>query len=295
MKKYLAGFLLILILVSPLYAESAEVIGFSVTLGEATNSNAEYKNAMLNYFQTKTDKNVSEIPVKVITASEVNDISQSITGRTYGPSQIFSCAMVDLSYSPDIKVDVDKSKVTVVTPQMYATALQSSGIDKGYVVVTSPVSASGEAALAGVLRSYEIAVGTPIPEEAKKVSTEELYLGTRLANETGESQDNIAELFSEVKNQTQKQDLEDPSQIKGIVENVSSELNINLSENQTQEVADSVANSQKVQGSLTEFKDQLNNISQQLSTPEPNQDILSQISSFLQWAFEYLQNLISGQ
>ncbi|MBU4534870.1 MAG: DUF1002 domain-containing protein [Euryarchaeota archaeon] len=295
MKRYLAGFLLILVLVSPLYAGSAEVLGFSVTLGETTNSNADYKNAMLNYFQTKTDKNVSEVPVKIITASEVNDISQSITGRTYGSSQIFSCAMVDLSYSPDIKVDVDKSKVTVVTPLMYANALQSSGIDKGYVVVTSPVSASGEAALAGVLKSYEIAVGTPIPEEAKKVSTEELYLGTRLANETGESQDNIAELFSEVKNQTQEQNLEDPSQIQSIVDNVAIELNINLSDNQTQEVADSVANSQKVQGSLTEFKEQLDNISQQVSTSEINQDIFSQISRFLQWASAYLQNLISGQ
>ena len=47
---------------------------------------------------------------------------------------------------------------------MYATALKSTGIESGYVVVTSPVSATGESALTGVMKSYEIAVGTPIPE-----------------------------------------------------------------------------------------------------------------------------------
>ena len=63
--------------------------------------------------------------------------------------------MVDLSYNQGIDVVVDTSKITVVTPKMYANALESCGINNGYVVVTSPVSASGEAALAGVLDSMK--------------------------------------------------------------------------------------------------------------------------------------------
>lgn len=287
MKKYMAGFLLVLVLIAPIYAVS----GFSITLGEATNNNAAYKNSMLSYFQSKTDKNVTDANTKVITASEVNSVSKNVTGLVYPSSKIFSCAMVDLSYQNGIKVIVDKSKVTVVTPQMYANALQSSGIDRGYVVVSSPVPATGEAALAGVLKSYEIAVGTPIPEEAKKASTEELYLETQLVNQTGQNGDKVAQLFSDVKNQTQSQNLQNPDEIKVIVVNVANQMNINLSDNQTQQIADSVANSQKVRSNLTNFQDKLQGINQQVSNP----GFVDQITSFLQEILNYVQGLVSGQ
>ncbi len=278
---------MVLMLITPLYAAS----GFSITIGEATNNNAAYKSSMLSYFQSKTDKNINDAQTKVITASEVNDISKNVTGLVYPSNKIFSCAMVDLSYNEGVKVVVDKSKVRVVTPQMYANALQSSGIDRGYVVVSSPVPASGEAALAGVLKSYEMAVGTPIPEEAKKASTEELYLETQLVNQTGQSGDNIAQLFSDVKNQTEQQNLQNPEQIKVIVINVASQMNINLSDNQVQQIADSVANSQKVKANLTDFQNELQNISQNVSSS----NILDQITSFIQGLFDYAQGIISQQ
>lgn len=287
MKKYIIGLIIVLMLITPLYAAS----GFSITIGEATNNNAAYKSSMLSYFQSKTDKNINDAQTKVITASEVNDISKNVTGLVYPSNKIFSCAMVDLSYNEGVKVVVDKSKVRVVTPQMYANALQSSGIDRGYVVVSSPVPASGEAALAGVLKSYEMAVGTPIPEEAKKASTEELYLETQLVNQTGQSGDNIAQLFSDVKNQTEQQNLQNPEQIKVIVINVASQMNINLSDNQVQQIADSVANSQKVKANLTDFQNELQNISQNVSSS----NILDQITSFIQGLFDYAQGIISQQ
>jgi uncharacterized protein YpuA (DUF1002 family) len=287
MKKYIIGFILVLMIITPLYAAS----GFSITIGEATNNNAAYKSSMLSYFKSKTDKNINDAQTKVITASEVNDISKNVTGLVYPSNKIFSCAMVDLSYNEGVKVVVDKSKVRVVTPQMYANALQSSGIDRGYVVVSSPVPASGEAALAGVLKSYEMAVGTPIPEEAKKASTEELYLETQLVNQTGQSGDNIAQLFSDVKNQTEQQNLQNPEQIKVIVINVASQMNINLSDNQVQQIADSVANSQKVKANLTDFQNELQNISQNVSSS----NILDQIISFIQELFNYAQGIISQQ
>jgi Predicted secreted protein len=217
MKKFIAVILLVLIMtLSPIYGAS----GFAVTIGVATNSNSQYKSSVMDYFQSHTDKNVSTATTKLITASEVNEISQNITGRTYYSSQIYSCAMVDLSYSNGINVTVDSSKINVVTPKMYANALKSLGINNGYVVVTSPVSASGESALAGVLKSYELAVGAQIPDNAKQAATDTLYTETNIANETGQSPDTIANLFEQVQDQVQNQSLQDPSQIKVIVINV---------------------------------------------------------------------------
>ena len=285
MKKLLIGLILIIIMLSPVYSAS----GFAVTYGETTYANANLKNNMNSYFQAKTSKNITDATSKVVTASEVNAISTNITGNIYPSNQIFSCAMVDLSYNQGIDVVVDTSKITVVTPKMYTTALESCGINNGYVVVSSPVSASGEAALAGVLDSYEIAVGTPIPTQAKKAATEELHTETQIVNETGQDPNKIADLFSNVKNQVQSQNLEDPAKIKVIVVNVANNMNINLTTQQSQQIANTISDSQKAQSSLTDFKNQLQNATNQATKAG---GIIDQIMNYLHSIYNYLTNLI---
>ncbi len=197
--------------------------------------------------------------------------------------------MVDLSYSNGIKIAVDTSKINVVTPKMYANALKSLGIENGYVVVTSPVSASGEAALAGVLKSYEIAVGTPIPDEAKQAATEELYTETQIVNQTGQDPDKIADLFDKAQTEVQNQKLTDPTQVKNIVINVANNLNINLTDAQAQQIANAILNSQNAQNSLTDFKNQLKSVTQQASQ---SSGILEQIKNYLQGFYDYMMGLL---
>lgn len=272
-------------MLSPVYSAS----GFAVTYGETTNANMNMKNTVNSYFQSKTSKNINDATSKVVTASEVNAISTNITGNTYPSSQIFSCAMVDLSYNQGIDIVVDTSKITVVTPKMYANALESCGINNGYVVVSSPVSASGEAALAGVLDSYEIAVGTPIPEQAKKAATEELHTETQIVNETGQDPNKIADLFSNAKNQIQSQNLQDPAKIKVIVVNIANNMNINLTDQQAQQIANTISDSQKAQSSLTDFKNQLQNATNQATK---SGGIIDQIMNYLHSIYNYLTNLV---
>ncbi|WP_350226338.1 DUF1002 domain-containing protein [Methanobacterium ferruginis] len=286
MKRLLLALIVLMVLLTPIY--SASTSGFAITYGETTYNNPSYKSTVLNYFKTQTSKNLDDATSKVITASEVNQISKNITGRTYNSNQIFSCALVDLSYSQGIKIVVDTSKVTTVTSKMYANALKSSGIENGYVVVTSPVTATGESALTGVLKSYEIAVGTSIPEEAKQAATEELYTETKIANQTGQDPDKIANLFDEVKQEVSSQNLQDPAQIKVIVINIANNMNINLSDEQAQQIADALANSQKAQSSLSDFKNQLQIATQQASQ---SQGILEQIWNYVQSFIDYLSSL----
>ncbi len=288
MKKFAIGLILVIMMLSPVYSVS----GFAVTYGETTYANADWKNSMNSYFQSKTSKNIDDATSKVITASEVNAISANITGNTYPSSQIFSCAMVDLSYNQGINVIVDTSKIKVVTPKMYANALRSSGINNGYVVVSSPVSASGEAALAGVLKSYEIAVGVPIPDQAKKAATEELNTETQIVNQTGQNPDKIADLFSKVMDKVQSQNLQDPAQIKVIVVNIASTMNINLTTQQAQQIADTISNSQKAQASLSDFKNKLQSVTNQATQSD---GIINQIMNYLKSIFNYLSSYIPNQ
>ncbi len=287
MKKIIIGILVIFMALSPIYSAS----GFVITLGEATDANSAWKNSVMNYFKSKTDKNITNATTKVITASEVNLISQNISGTTYKPSEIVSCALVDLSYTPGIKVVVDTSKIYMVTPKMYENALKSTGINNGYVVVTSPVSATGESALAGVLKSYENAVGTTIPDEAKKAATQQIYTQSNIANQTNQSADTIAILFEKVQTEVQNKNLTDTTQIQTIVINVANNMNINLTEQQAQQIATSLANAQQAQGSLTDFKNSLQNATQ---TASQSTGIINQIWTYLQSLFIYIQGL-TGQ
>lgn len=291
MKRLLMALIVVIVVLSPIYSASTNAgnSGFAITYGETTYNTPSYKNTVINYFESHTSKNVNDANTEVITATEVNEISKDITGRTYPSDQIFSCAMVDLSYSQGIKVVVDSSKITVVTSKMYASALKSTGIENGYVVVTSPVSATGESALTGVLKSYEIAVGTPIPEDAKKAATEELYTESQIADQTGQDPDKIADLFDQVKQEAQKQNLQDPTQIKAIVINIAATLNINLTDEQAQQIADAISNSQKAQDSLTDFKNQLQSVTQQASQ---SQGIIQQIINYLQGFVDYLMSFV---
>lgn len=291
MKKLLLAIIIAIIVLSPIYSAStnSSATGFAITYGEETYNNPSYKNTVINYFKSNTDRNLDEANTEVISAAEVNKVSKDITGRIYPSNQIFSCAMVDLSYNNGIKVVVDESKITLVTSKMYATALKSTGIENGYVVVTSPVSATGESALTGVMKSYETAVGTPIPENAKKAATDELYTESQIAKQTGQDPDKIADLFDQVKQEAQKQNIEDPAQIKAIVINIAATLNINLTDKQAQQIANAVANSQKAQNNLTDFKNQLENATQQASE---SQGIINQIMTYLQDFIDYIMSLI---
>ena len=285
MKKILLGILVILMTLVPIYSAS----GLVITLGEATADNSVYKNTVITYFQSNSDKNMSNATTSVITASEVNLISENISGTTYTSNEIVSCALVDLSYSPGIDVVVDTSKITLVTPKMYENALRSTGITNGYVVVTSPVSATGESALAGVLKSYEVAAGTTIPDDAKKAATETIYTQSDIANQTNQSADTIANLFEKAQTEVQNQNLTNVTQIQTIVINVANDMNINLTDDQAQEIATSLSNAQQAQGSLGDFKSSLENATQEASQ---SSGILNQIWTYLQSLFSDLQGMI---
>ena len=111
------------------------------------------------------------------------------------------CSVVDLNSDGNINVKVDSSKITTITPKMYASALKSAGVPQANVYVTSPVPATGESALAGILNSYEVATNTVMPEEVKQAATDEITVQSDIVNSNTSdvSADEISNLVSEVK------------------------------------------------------------------------------------------------
>ena len=229
----------------------------AVTYGETTYYNENYKSIVDNYFKSNSNADLKNANETIITANDVNKISADISQRTYNSNQILSCAMVDLSSNNDINIDVDKSKITTVTPSMYKSALKSSGITKGNVIVTSPTTATGESALAGVMKSYETATGKEIPEDLKNAANKEIYAQSQVVNDTNASADDVAKLVEEVKDEVAKENTTDHNTIITIINNVASNNNIQISDNDINILADSVQDTQEVKDQAVEYQSQI--------------------------------------
>ncbi len=241
---------------------SSDVNSIVVTYGETTNANPTYKASVNDFFKNQANVNLNDANVKIITASDVNKVSGSITQKTYNSNQIFSCALVDLNGNGNITVKVDSSKITTITPKMYASALRSAGISQGNVYVTSPVTATGESALAGIMNSYEVATNTEIPEEVKQAATDEITVQSEILDNgnSNVSAEQLSKLVDDVKIIVQEGNITNHNEIVNIIYNYTVVNNINISDSDIENLANTIEQIQSVQGQADQYRSQLNGV-----------------------------------
>ncbi len=263
MRKSIIGILLLSIVIVGI----ALPIGFStqtnskvITYGETTYNNQNYKSIVDNFFNQQANVDVKNVDSKIITASEVNKVSSTITQKTYTSDQIYSSALVDLSDQGNIKVTVDKSKITTITADMYISALKSAGINHGHVYVTSPVAATGESALAGIMNSYEVATDVEIPEPVKQAANEEIYTEAEIVENDNITADELTKLVDDVKVTVQNNNITDHSTIVNLIYNYTVNNNINMTNSSIENLATSIGEVQSVQGDVKNYTNQVTEI-----------------------------------
>ena len=224
-----------------------------ITYGETTHHNADYKNIVDDFFVQQAHVDMHNVKSKIITANQVNKISTSITGKTYGSDQIFSSALVDLNENDNLEVSVDKSKITTITGDMYISALKSSGITAGHVYVTSPTTATGESALAGIMNSYEEITNVKIPEPVKEAANKEIYTEAEIVENSNVSADKLSDLVDDVKETVKEENVTDHQTIVNIINNYTVVNNINITNSDVENLATSIQQMQNVQGDINNY------------------------------------------
>ena len=242
-------------------------VGFStsdtqvvITYGETTHHNANYKNTVDDFFVKQAGVDLYTIDSKIITAAEVNKISSTITGKTYGSNQIYSSALVDLNDNDNLEVSVDKSKITTITGDMYLSALKSAGITAGHVYVTSPVSATGESALAGIMNSYEAVTDIEIPDTVKEAANNEIYTQAEIVKNSDVDADELSKLVDDVKEEVAEKNVTDHPTIVNIINNYTTINNINITNSDIENLASSIEQIQNVQGDINSYQSEVSNV-----------------------------------
>ena len=231
-----------------------------ITYGETTYSNSNYKSFVDNFFINQANVDINNFGIKTISADQVNQISSGITGKSYTSGQILSSALVDLNDNQNLKVSVDKSKITTITGDMYLSALKSAGITKGHVYVTSPVQATGESALAGIMNSYEEVTDVQIPDSVKEAANDEIYTQAEIVNNSGVNADDLSNLVNQVKDEVAGDNITNHNEIVNIITNKVENNNINITNVDIENLANSIEQVQNVQGDVNYYKDQVSDV-----------------------------------
>ena len=242
-------------------------VGFStndsqvvITYGETTYNNANYKNTVDTFFKNQANVDLNSVESKIISASDVNKISSTITGKTYSSSQIYSSALVDLNDNDNLEVSVDKSQITTITGDMYISALKSAGITAGHVYVTSPVSATGESALAGIMNSYEVVTDVEIPETVKEAANNEIYTQAEIVKNSDVNADDLSKLVDDVKEEVKEKNVTDHTTIVNIINNYTVVNNVNITNSDIENLATSIEQIQNVQGDINTYQSEVSNV-----------------------------------
>ena len=248
--------LIVLAMIIPI-GFSGEANSVVVTYGEATHANSAYKSTVDDFFNSYAHVDLNSADSRIIYASDVNKISTGISGKTYSSNQILSSALLDLNDNDNLEVSVDKSKIKTVTGDMYISALKSAGITKGHVYVTSPVSATGESALAGIMNSYEAATNVEIPEKVKEAAADEISTQAEIVDNSGVDPNSLSKLVDDVKQEVSKDNITDHNTIVNIINNYVQNNNINITNTDIENLADSIEQVQNVQGDVNYYKGQV--------------------------------------
>ena len=239
---------------------SGQVDPVVITYGETTHANSNYKADVDAFFKNQANADIKSASEKIITANEVNKISSTITGKTYSSSQIYSSALVDLNENDNLEVSVDKSKITTITGDMYLSALKSAGITSGHVYVTSPVTATGESALAGIMNSYEEATNVEIPDKVKEAANNEIYTQAEIVKNSDVEADELSKLVDDVKEEVEVNNVTDHTTIVNIINNYTVTNNINITNSDIENLATSIEQVQNVQGDVNSYESEVSNI-----------------------------------
>ena len=142
---------------------------------------------------------------------------------------------------------------------MYISALKSVGITKGHIFVTSPITATGESALAGIMNSYEEASDVKIPETVKEAANNEIYTQAEIVNDTNVSAEDLSKLVDDIKEVVKKENITDHQTIVDLINNYTIQHNINITSSDIEELANSIEQLQNIQEDIDNYQTELSN------------------------------------
>ena len=212
----------------------------------------------------------------------------------------YSSAYVKLTDQGGINV----SSKSLVTNEMFANALITSGILNCEVIVSAPFMVTGESALAGILAGAEEIMGESLSEENKVVAKEEIDTTLEIADEILNNPDNeinsssdsstvASGIINDIKQQVIK-DSPNSTQIEQIIVNVTNNYGVELSEESTERIANLMEDVNKLDIDYKDIKETMKNIGDSISESLKEAGVKLKESGVLEKIGNWFVDLVRG-
>lgn len=200
-----------------------------------------------------------------------NTEEHALLGETV-PSSYLGTKALSSAYvrqlQPGSGLQVSTHNITWVSRRMFAQALITGGVRDAQVIVAAPVPVSGTAALTGIFKAFEVAIDQELPEQAKRIAGEELYVTKKVGESIGHEK--ASQLMEKLKEEVVRRNLTDKVEITQLIYRIEAELGIKLSDADREKLADLMARIKQLNLQSDDIEMQLHQVSdrvdRQLST-----------------------------
>ena len=207
-----------------------------------------------------------------------------------------SCVYIEL-LDPGSGLTIETHNISLFTPEMYKSSLETAGITDARIVVAAPFEVSGTAALAGVYWAYESMAGEKLGDQQKQASAQELTVTGELAQDVGS--DAAQELIGDIKDViiTAGETMTEET-VSREISSIASQYGISLSEDQVDKILSMVDSVKKIDREelletvngvkdtiekVSEYKDKASNLIQKI------RNYIEKIKNFVQKIKDFLQ------
>lgn len=271
----------------PSFADGTRV----VTIG--VNNTAEQRQKIFSYFGVKEN----EVQVLEVNNKEEREYLGGVATEAQLGTKTYSCSYVEPTNSGGINVKT--ANITWVTSSMVASTLSTAGMTNANAVIAAVFPVSGTGALTGVMKAFEDASGKKLDEHKKELASEELITTGDLGDKIG--QDKATGVVNDIKTEVIKNGTSDVTQIADIINNVTNNYNVTLTDAQIKQITDLMEKIAAQKYDYNSMKQTLNNVSdvvqdnlKEAGEKVGNSGIMDSVGGFFSSIGDWFSNLFSG-
>ncbi|MCI5502936.1 MAG: DUF1002 domain-containing protein [Anaerobutyricum sp.] len=251
--------------------------------------NKKEKATVLELLGVEEDE-LDEYTVVTVTNKDEHEYLDDYLSASVIGTRALSSVLVEKTDKGD-GIDVTTKNITYCTEGMYQNALTTAGIEDADVVVAGPFNITGTAALVGAMNAYEDMTGETISEESKDAATNELVVTSELAEELNDSE-KAEQFLALIKEEVLSADIKDQEDINEVIGNCEQKMQIELTEEQRQQIAELMEKINGLDLDLDVLKQQASDIYDELSKLNINTEgFFAKVQAALSRILDYLSNL----
>ena len=237
------------------------------------------------------DINVDDYDIITVTnADEHEYLDEYLDASVIGTRALSSVLVVGKEEGNGIHVTT--KNISYCTEGMYRNALLTAGVEDADITVAGPYSISGTAALVCAIKAYETMTGEEVPEENLDAANNELVLTGKLVEEIGDSE-KAEELMALVKQEVAENNIKSVDDIRQVVQQACSELDITLSEENEKKIAELMSKIEGLDLDVNQLKEQAKELYEKLESLDFHVDTES-VGNFLTRIIDAIVNFFQG-